>query len=214
MEYNPQGYYRLSLDEVSMAVWIYKQQKTIAIDNLETDPQVSKRMRDKFNLKSALGSPLVYKGESIGVLMTASEDVHYFTQREIAMIEKLSREASLAINIPRLNEQRMQAERVRAEREERISLLLESTAEAIFGVDLNSICTFENPSLTNMLGYQSEDDLIGEKIHNLIHHTRKDGTPYPWDECRIHIATLAGETAHRDDEVYWRADGSSIPVEY
>jgi PAS domain S-box-containing protein len=95
-----------------------------------------------------------------------------------------------------------------------IKLLLDSTSEAIFGVDANGICTLVNPSCLRMLGYQHEDDLIGKSIHELIHHTLPDGRPYPKEQCTIRLASRQGEAGHADDEVHWRADGSSFPVEY
>jgi diguanylate cyclase (GGDEF)-like protein/PAS domain S-box-containing protein len=98
--------------------------------------------------------------------------------------------------------------------EERVRLLLDSTAEAIIGVDIRGVCTFANPACLRMLGYASEADLIGKRIHDLIHHTYPDGRPYPIEECTVRNATLAGRPAHSKEEVHWRADGSSFPVEY
>lgn len=98
--------------------------------------------------------------------------------------------------------------------EERVRLLLDSTSEAIFGVDTNGICIFANPSCVRMLGYVSESDLVGTRIHDLIHHTHTNGRPYPIDECAVRQATLSGRPAHNKDELHWRADGSSFPVEY
>ena len=46
-----------------------------------------------------------------------------------------------------------------------IRLLLESTAEGIYGVDTNGNCTFCNPSGLRMLGYGKEEDLIGRNMH-------------------------------------------------
>jgi two-component system CheB/CheR fusion protein len=102
-------------------------------------------------------------------------------------------------------------ERKRAEEQER---LIQSTAEAIYGVDLDGNCTFCNASLVKLLGYDTEDELLGENIHHLAHHTRPDGTPYPVDECRIYRAFHANENTHVEDEVFWRKDGKSVPVEY
>jgi PAS domain S-box-containing protein len=51
-------------------------------------------------------------------------------------------------------------------------------------------------------------------MHDLIHHTRKDGTPYPVEECRIYQAFREGKPTDIDDEVLWRADGSGFPAEY
>ena len=99
-------------------------------------------------------------------------------------------------------------------KEERNRLLLSSTAEAIYGVDLEGRCMFSNPACVRILGYGSEQDLAGRNMHDLIHHTRPDGTPYPNQECRIYQAFREGTGAHVEDEVFWRADGSAFPVEY
>ena len=93
-------------------------------------------------------------------------------------------------------------------------LLLNSTGEAIYGIDLNGNCTFANMVCFEMLGYKTEGDLLGKHMHELIHHTRNDGTAYPVDECKIYRAFHEGEGSHVDDEVLWRADGSSFDSEY
>jgi two-component system cell cycle sensor histidine kinase/response regulator CckA len=69
------------------------------------------------------------------------------------------------------------AERTRAEEasrqaNERVRLLLDSTAEAIYGVDRDGACTFCNAACLRMLGYSKAEDLLGKDLHNLIHHTR------------------------------------------
>jgi formate hydrogenlyase transcriptional activator len=98
--------------------------------------------------------------------------------------------------------------------EERIRLILDSAAEAICGCDSDGTCLFSNPSAARMLGYSDPAELLGKNLHALEHHTRKDGTPYPIEECPIYIGFQKGENVHRDDEVYWRKDGTCFPVEY
>lgn len=93
-------------------------------------------------------------------------------------------------------------------------LILDSAAEAIYGIDLNGNCTFCNKSCMNMLGYRDQSELLGKNMHWQIHHTRRDGTPFPVDDCRIFKAFIKGAGSHVDDEVFWRADGSSFDVEY
>ena len=99
-------------------------------------------------------------------------------------------------------------------KEHQLRLLLESTAEAIYGIDLKGNCTFCNPACLRLLGYERVEDLLGRNMHRQIHHTRKDGTAYPVSECRIYRAFRMGEGTHVTDEVLWRADGSSFPAEY
>ena len=99
-------------------------------------------------------------------------------------------------------------------REEDLRLLLDSTAEAIYGLDLDGRCTFCNQALLRMLGYQDLDAVTGQNMHALIHHTRPDGSPFPVEECRLYKAFRDEVGTHADDEVIWRADGTCVPVEY
>ncbi|MBW2485800.1 MAG: PAS domain S-box protein [Deltaproteobacteria bacterium] len=100
-----------------------------------------------------------------------------------------------------------------AQAEERSRLLLESAEEGIFGVAENGLVNFINPAGLDLLGFEA-DELIGQKIHPLIHHTRHDGTPYPIEECPMYHSLTQGVSGSRDDEVLWRKDGTSFPVEY
>ena len=95
-------------------------------------------------------------------------------------------------------------------------LLLESAGEAIYAIDMAGNCTFCNPACLRLLGYNDPNpvQLHGKNMHTLIHHSHPDGSSYPNHECRIYFAFRQGEGSHSDDEVFWRADGSSLPVEY
>lgn len=95
-----------------------------------------------------------------------------------------------------------------------VRLLLDSTAEPIYGIDTNGNCTFANPACANQLGYDNPNELLGKNIHLLAHHTHADGSHYSVEDCGIYQAHTKGESVVRDDEVFWRKDGSSFPVEY
>jgi formate hydrogenlyase transcriptional activator len=109
---------------------------------------------------------------------------------------------------------RMRAEDALKNSEERIRLILDSAAEAICGCDSEGTCLFSNLAAARILGYDDPAELLGKNMHALEHHTRKDGTPYPIEECPIYIGFKKNEDVHRDDEVYWRKDGTSFPVEF
>lgn len=98
--------------------------------------------------------------------------------------------------------------------QDQLRLILDSAAEAIYGIDLDGNCTFCNKSCIKMLGYNDQSELLGKNMHEQIHHTRLDGTPFPVHECRIFNAFVKGEGAHVDDELFWRADGTYFEVEY
>jgi formate hydrogenlyase transcriptional activator len=110
-------------------------------------------------------------------------------------------------------------ERKRAEEalqlsEERVRLVLNSAAEGIFGCDSEGTCLFCNPAAVSLLGYEDPQELLGQNMHRLEHHTRSDGRPFPIEECPIYVGILDNRGVHVDDEVFWRKDGSSFPVEY
>ncbi|MDT8903969.1 HD domain-containing phosphohydrolase [Anaeroselena agilis] len=98
--------------------------------------------------------------------------------------------------------------------EDDIRLLLDSTAEAIYGIDLDGNCTFCNASCLRMLKYDSQEELIGKNVHNQLHARCSDDTPITAEECRILQTLRSGERVHATDEVFWRSDGTFFPVEY
>jgi PAS domain S-box-containing protein len=113
-----------------------------------------------------------------------------------------------------LSDELVRSEAALRESEAQIRILLDSTAEAIYGADLKGDCIFCNPACVRMLGYQEPRDLLGKHMHSLMHHHRVDGTAYPVEECRIYQAFRESRGTHVTDEVYWRADGTPFPVEY
>ena len=150
-------------------------------------------------------------------LMVVSEVASRFAEGDHAVRSEVDGNDEVAIlssNVNRMASAVVLSENQVREQNEYIELLLDSTAEGIYGVDANGICTFVNPACLRMLGYENENDLIGKSIHELIHHTYPDGQHYPKEQCKIRLATMQGEPTRADDEVHWRADGSSFPVEY
>jgi PAS domain S-box-containing protein len=103
--------------------------------------------------------------------------------------------------------------RERAQLADHLRLLLESTAEGIFGVDLEGRCTFINRAGAAMFGYTPEA-VVGQSAHALIHHSHADRSPYPKDQCPIHQTLRTGRGCRVDHEVLWRHDGTSFPAEY
>src|SRR5215213_11617516 len=95
----------------------------------------------------------------------------------------------------------------------RHEMVLKSAGEGIFGLDLDGNATFVNPAAARMTGWEAEE-LVGLPQHDILHHTKPDGSAYPREECPIHAALEDGTTHGRDDEVFWRKDGTSFPVEY
>ena len=95
----------------------------------------------------------------------------------------------------------------------RSQLVLEAATEGVFGLDRDGCLTFVNPAAATMLGYQPED-MLDQRMHDLTHHTRPDGSPYPVEECPVTRSIIEGTTSRVVDEVFWRSDGTSFPVRY
>ena len=141
-------------------------------------------------------------GQTIGILGIYDD----ITDRKQA-------EAELAQHRQRLEELVARRTEELLDTEARASLILDSSADGLYGIDRHGIVTFMNPAAGAMLGHEP-GQVIGKEAHALFHHSRPDGSPYPADACPSHGPLRSGEVTRVDDEVYWRADGRPLPVMY
>ena len=111
-----------------------------------------------------------------------------------------------------ITERRAAAEALR-ESEARSRLILESAGEGIIGVEAEGNVAFVNSAATELLGHTT-DELLGQPVHDLIHHSQEDGSPYPVTDCPMRMAREDGTVHQVDDEVLWRKNGTSFPVDY
>ncbi len=92
--------------------------------------------------------------------------------------------------------------------------LLNSAGEGFYAIDRDGVTLMVNNAFLDLLGFSHPDEVIGRKLHDIIHHSRLDRTPYPVDISPIYRAARIGEPAHVDGELFYRKDGQSLPVEY
>lgn len=92
-------------------------------------------------------------------------------------------------------------------------LILNSVGEGVYGLDTQGNTTFVNPTAASLIGWE-RSDLIGKSMHDILHHSKPDGSLYPREECHIYAAFKEGTVRRVDNEVFWRKDGTSFPVEY
>ena len=92
-------------------------------------------------------------------------------------------------------------------------LILNAVGEGVYGLDLQGHVTFVNPAAAAMIDWEMED-LIGRSMHQVLHHSHSDGAHYARESCPIYAAFQDGSTHWVTDEVFWRKDGTSFPVEY
>ena len=92
-------------------------------------------------------------------------------------------------------------------------LILNAVGEGVYGLDLQGNVTFANPAAADMIDWDIQD-LLGQSMHEVLHHSHPDGSHYPKEHCPIYAALNDGSTHRVADETFWRKDGTSFPVEY
>ncbi|CAB1076771.1 hypothetical protein JY97_02685 [Alkalispirochaeta odontotermitis] len=175
---------------------------------LATEIDVTEAMADYYQLRRTvfwvLGLTLVIAvGAVLLVLLLGERTSHAL------MKARDNLEATVDARTAELQENQKQLEAA----VERSSLILDSAGEGIFGVDLKGKVGFINPAANRMLGY-GPDELIGQAVHEKIHHSHENGSRYPKETCPMYRTYVEGVSRHINDEVLWRKDGTPFPVEY
>lgn len=159
----------------------------------------------------AAAYPIVSQGDLLGVLEIAS--FRPWNADEEALLDEVLPVAAMSMEILQRNlATRDLLDQVRIT-EERTRLILQSTGDGIFGVDIEGSIDFVNAAACRMLGFTAEE-MIGRHSHDLIHHHRADGSDYPAEDCPMYAAYKRGEARRVDNEFLWRKDDTGLPVEY
>ncbi len=142
--------------------------------------------------------------------VTLWEVIHYYGQYLLGGIGALLVMVFMSTWVWRLNRQ---LENAKTCLEQQHNLILNSVADGIYGVDLEGNSTFVNRAMEDITGW-SAADLIGKNQHEFLHHTRADGSPHPPEECPVYVTARDNVPRYVEDDVFWRRDGSSFPVDY
>ncbi|MGY2734645.1 PAS domain S-box protein [Sphingomonas sp. UYP23] len=110
--------------------------------------------------------------------------------------------------------QQRETEAALQESESYVRLLLNTSAEAFYAVDRDGVTTLCNAAFVTMMGFADANEAIGRKLHDVIHHTHPDGAHYDVADCPIYRCASDGTSAHVTDELFYRLDGTPVPVEY
>ncbi|NBD36204.1 MAG: GAF domain-containing protein, partial [Chloroflexi bacterium] len=152
--------------------------------------------------RAEMAVPMLAGDRVLGVLDVQSEQVGRFTQQDVNIKTTLAEQVATALDNARLFEEQRRAEQNIRNLAQQNELILNSTAEGIYGVNSEGVTTFVNAAAAEMLGW-SPEELIGERHHHLIHHTKPDGSHYPVEECKVYAAYRDGELHQGEDEIYW-----------
>jgi PAS domain S-box-containing protein len=190
--------------------------ETVFTRHIATDPQMIPWRAEalKRGYASIIAIPLSFDSTVFGAMMIYAAEQDAFGPEEVALLSELASDLAFGIGTLRTRAERTRGEVNLREKEEHIRLLLDSTAEAICGVDLEGNCTWVNRAAAKILGYADTSSLLGKNLHGLAHYRLPDGRPLPQDECKAYQALVKGDYVHVDDEAMWRADGTFFPVEY
>ena len=129
------------------------------------------------------------------------------------LTEELERSRSLTDRLAASNQNLLQANIDTEAARTRFELLLESTDEGVYGIDEHGLCTFINKSGAHVIGYDGKE-IIGKDMHDLLHHHRADGSPYPLQDCPIYHSLRDNTTLRISEDVFWSRSGRPVPIEY
>ncbi|MFA6138066.1 MAG: response regulator [Sulfurimonas sp.] len=129
------------------------------------------------------------------------------------LAEQASQMSQQAEELEQQQESLLEQQEILSQTEERTRLILASVNEGIWGLNADGKTTFVNEAIIEMLGY-SEPELFDANMHTLVHHSYPDGSTYERENSPIYLTSVDGVGRKIDDEVLWRKDGSSFPVEY
>lgn len=153
----------------------------------------------------------VWKGE---LLNRRKDRSLYWEEMSIAPMVSDNGEITHFVAIKQDISQRKTAEQDLLDAQEEMRGLLNTMAEGAFAIDVLGRCIFVNRAFMETLGYSDSSELIGKDIHELIHSKHADGRLYPIEECQMRRVSKTRQPVNVSNEVFWRKDGTSIPVEY
>ncbi|MAF54041.1 MAG: PAS domain-containing protein [SAR202 cluster bacterium] len=164
-------------------------------------------------VRSSIGAPVTSGDKAAGVLILDAIEPDAFEQHHVELAQRIADQIAGAIVNSQLYAARQRAETEIRRLVRQNDLILNSAGEGICGVDLHGATTFANPAAARMVGW-TVDELIGKSQHDVVHHSRPDGAPYPSEHCPIHATLADGQVHHVANEVFWRNDNRNFPVEY
>ena len=179
----------------------------------------------EFGLRFYAGVPLrTSDGYNLGTLCVIDKEPREeVTQQQIGQLEELAaivmdemelrlaarqRHAEMA---EAFAERDLQATRAR-DAEQRLNAVLNNASVAVFLMDDRQHCVYMNAAAERLTGYTFEETQ-GRALHDVIHHTRPDGSRFPLDECAIDRA-FPQDNNVQGEEVFIHKDGSFYPVAY
>ena len=161
--------------------------------------------------RSILCLPLVKQTKMLGVLYLENNLApRVFTQKRLAMLELVASQAAISLDHARVYAELAQAEERQRYQMELLKTVTDNATSMLYIVDAAGLGTFVNPAFERITGYRAEE-VLGQILHDKIHHTKPDGTPYPAHECPLSGAAGTGKIVQGED-LFVRKDNTLFPV--
>ncbi len=160
------------------------------------------------DLRFYAAEPLRIGAVPIGTLCVLDDQPRTLTGDQLEVLRELAGWAEAELNNTALNELAHEAQR----REALTRAILNGAGDGIVASGADGTVMLANPAALTMLGWEGSD-LVGRTLHEVAHHTRPDGTPYPVDQCPSHRAIDLGRSMAPHEDLFWRRDGSPLPIE-
>ncbi|MDP2134022.1 MAG: PAS domain S-box protein, partial [Sulfuritalea sp.] len=183
--------------------------------NTQTDPDFGlwREPAQQYGYASSLALPLRLDGAVIGALSICAVEADAFNEDVVELLGEAAADLAFGIGIQRAKAAHQRAQAALKLLEQQNTLILHASGDGILGQDREGRATFINPAGAAML-QRTAAEIIGQPIHALHHHSRADGTPYPQEECPVYATLRDGAVRRIPDEVFWKKDGTSFPVDY
>jgi PAS domain S-box-containing protein len=150
-------------------------------------------------------TPLIAGDRMLGTLGFGRRWRADFTEEELQLLRTVTHYFAMAF-------ERLRTQAALRESERRLNAVLDNASVAVFLMDERQHCAYMNAAAERLTGYRFEETR-GRPLHDVIHHTRPDGSPFPLHECAIDRA-FPENNNQTGEEVFVHKDGSFYHVAF
>lgn len=186
------------------------------VEDTENDERV-RDVREAYRqaeIRAVISVPVLKSGKFVAGMAVHQAVPRQWREHEVKLVRAVAERCWESIERSRVAEELRKAEeRIRGSHDY-LRLLINCTEEGFYSIDREGVTIMCNTAFLKMLGFEREEDAVGKKLHDVIHHSHPDGAHYHVEDCPIYLAAKQGKPAYVQDELFFRTDGSSFPVEY
>lgn len=184
---------------------VAQQRKPQYVANIQTCEQPNVAFIREVGLQAYACTPMMAGEVLLGTLGFGRRWCSEFRPEELQFLRTVTQYVAMAV-------ERLRTQAALRESERRLNAVLDNASVAIFLMDDRQQCIYMNAAAERLTGFRLEET-TGRPLHDVIHHTRPDGSHFPLHECAIDRAFP--ERAHQQgEEVFVHKDGRFYPVAF